>query len=445
MSYKKLKHLLDSSKLPIQDRVWFARWVDRYRRYCRVQPNDPVPISRESVIAFLQQQKARGRQAWQRLQMVKALQFYQTSVCRCEATDLDDIRETLAEFVRRHSSSQPQADGFIDVVGKIDPNEPEPIQELRRRLRLLGGEYSTEKAYVKWAAQFVQHYGIESIEQLKSLGEAEVTEFLTELAVERNVAAGTQNQAFSALLKLFSQVARKDLRGIDAVRASKPRKLPLVLSRDEVWQLLDEFQGICQLIANLLYGAGLRINDCLRLRVKDIAFELGQIVVRDTKGEHQRITILPDETVAGLRAQIEQVRRIHEQDLSEGYGRVYLPYALAKKYPRADQQFAWQFIFPASKRSRDPRSGEIRRHHLHESVFAKALARALSRAKIAKPVHSHTFRHSFATHMLMDGYDIRVVQELLGHKDVSTTQIYTHVLNRPGISVKSPLDRRGAA
>jgi integrase len=172
---------------------------------------------------------------------------------------------------------------------------------------------------------------------------------------------------------LFSQVARKDLRGIDAVRANKPRKLPLVLSRDEVWRLLDEFQGTCQLIANLLYGAGLRINDCLRLRVKDIAFELGQIVVRDTKGEHQRITILPDVTVAGLRTQIELARRIHDQDLAEGYGRVYLPYALAKKYPRADQQFAWQFIFPASKRSRDPRSGEIRRHHLHESVFAKAL------------------------------------------------------------------------
>jgi len=229
------------------------------------------------------------------------------------------------------------------------------------------------------------------------------------------------------------------------VRASKPRKLPLVMSRDEVWPLLDEFQGTCLLIANLLYGAGLRINDCLRLRVKDIAFELSQIVVRDTKGEHQRITILPEETVAGLRAQIELVRRIHQQDLSEGYGRVYLPYALARKYPRANQQFAWQYIFPASTHSRDPRSGEIRRHHLHESVFAKALASAVSRANIEKPIHSHTFRHSFATHMLMDGYDIRVIQELLGHKDVKTTQIYTHVLNRPGISVKSPLDRKRVA
>jgi integron integrase len=229
------------------------------------------------------------------------------------------------------------------------------------------------------------------------------------------------------------------------MRATKPKKLPLVLSRDEIELLLAQFQGRNLLIANLLYGAGLRINDCLKLRVKDIAFDLGQIVVRDTKGEHQRITVLPEVTVEGLRSQIELARELHQQDLSEGYGRVYLPYALAAKYPQANQQFGWQFIFPASKRSRDPRSGEIRRHHLHDSVFAKALERAVELAKIDKPIHSHTFRHSFATHMLQDGYDIRTVQELLGHKDVKTTEIYTHVLNRPGISVKSPLDRVRAA
>jgi len=205
---------------------------------------------------------------------------------------------------------------------------------------------------------------------------------------------------------------------------------------------LSQFRGRNLLIANLLYGAGLRINDCLRLRVKDIAFDLGQIIVRDTKGEHQRITVLPEVTVGALRSQIELARELHQRDLAEGYGRVYLPHALASKYPDANRQFAWQFIFPASKRSRDPRSGEIRRHHLHESVFGKALAQAVRKAGLDKPIHSQTMRHSFATHMLSEGYDIRVVQELLGHKDVATTQIHTHVLNRPGISVKSPLDQR---
>ena len=445
MSYKKLTSMLKSVQLRANDRIWFGRWVDEYRRFCRVGPHDAIPISQDWVIGFLRNEKAKGRQAWQRLQMVKAIELYQTAVLGTKSPPLADIRETLAQFVRQHPVSTPKKESMIDVAGVIDPNEPEPIQELRRQLRLLGREYSTEKAYVKWARQFVRRYQIESVERLKSLGEAEVTEFLTDLAVDRNVASSTQNQAFNALLKLFERVAQKELRGIDAVRASKPKKLPLVLSRDEIDRLLDQFQGRNLLIANLLYGAGLRINDCLRLRVKDIAFDLGQIVVRDTKGQHQRITVLPEVTVEGLRSQIEWARELHQRDLWEGYGRVYLPHALAEKYPQANQQFAWQFIFPASKRSRDPRSGEMRRHHLHDSVFTKALGRAAARAKIHKPIHSHTLRHSFATHMLEDGYDIRVVQELLGHKDVKTTQIYTHVLNRPGISVKSPLDRNRAA
>lgn len=441
MSYQKLASRLKAAKLRPNDRIWFARWVDGYRRFCRVGLNDSIPVSRESVIAFLQQQKAGGREAWQRLQMVKAIQFYQGAVLQSNSPPLDDICEKLNGISRRHPVAVSNQPSVIDVAGKIDPNEPESIQQFRRRLRLVGREYGTEKAYVKWVRQFVKRYNGESIEQLKRLGEVEVTQFLTDLAVDRNVAAGTQNQAFNALVKLFEHVAEKELHEINAVRATKPKKLPLVLSRDEIERLLAQFRGRDRLIANLLYGAGLRINDCLRLRVKDIAFDLGQIVVRDTKGEHQRITVLPEAAIEDLRSQIDLARETHQRDVSEGFGRVYLPYALAEKYPEANQTFAWQFIFPASKRSRDPRSGEIRRHHLHESVFATALQRAVKPAKLEKPIHSHTFRHSFATHMLLDGYDIRVVQELLGHKDVKTTQIYTHVLNRPGISVKSPLDR----
>jgi len=355
------------------------------------------------------------------------------------------IREILAQAAGQERLAGPRPVREIDVIGIIDSREPEPVQELRRELRLLHRARSTEKAYVLRVSEFLRRFKIETLQDLEAVGEGEITEFLTEMAVDRNVAASTQNQAFNALLFLFRRVLKRELRSIEAVRATGPERLPVVLSRDEVDRLLDEFAGRDLLIAQLLYGAGLRLMGCLRLRVKDIVFDLGQIVVRDGKGAKDRITVLPEKAAQALRTQIESTRQVHKQDLAEGFGRVWLPYALAQKYPNAEQAFSWQFVFPASRRGRDPRSGEIRRHHLHESVFANSLEQAVARAEIEKHVTSHTFRHSFATHMLADGYDIRVVQELLGHKDVKTTQIYTHVLNRPGISVKSPLDRNRAA
>ncbi|MFO7906816.1 MAG: site-specific integrase, partial [Pirellulaceae bacterium] len=249
MSYQKLTSMLKSAKPRPNDRLWFGRWVDGYRRFCRVGPNDSIPINRESVIGFLRQQKAGGKQAWQRLQMVKAIQFCQTAVPRTHAPPLDDIREKLNEFARQHPVAMSNNSSVIDVAGQIDPNEPEPIQQFRWRLRLLGREYSTEKAYVKWARQFAERYQVKSVERLKGLGEAEVTRFLTDLAVDRNVAAGTQNQAFNALLKLFEYVAEKELHAIEAVRATKPKKLPLVLSHDEIERLLAEFHGRNRLFA----------------------------------------------------------------------------------------------------------------------------------------------------------------------------------------------------
>jgi len=228
-----LVSILKSAKLQSADRIWFGRWVDEYRRFCAVGPRESIPISRDRVIGFLRQQKAAGKKAWQRLQMVKGTQFYQERVlCRSDPT-LGDIGDALTEFVRQHPEGAAGACSVIDVAGQIDPNEPQPIQEFRRQMRRLGREYSTEKAYVKWARQFVGRYEADTIARLQLLGESEVTEFLTDLAVDRNVTSGTQNQAFNALLKLFEYVARKELRGIDAVRATKPRKLPLVLSREE--------------------------------------------------------------------------------------------------------------------------------------------------------------------------------------------------------------------
>ncbi len=296
-----------------------------------------------------------------------------------------------------------------------------------------------------WTKQFLKQFGINDLAGCQALGEGEVTRFLTDLAVKRNVSASTQNQAFNALLFLFRNVLRRELEFIQAVRAAESKRLPVVLSRDEVHRLLAELSGLDLLIGRLLYGTGMRLNEALGLRVKDVAFDDHHIVVRNAKGDKDRITVLPDMLVSDLRRQIESARAIHQRDLTEGFGRVWLPYALAAKYPDADEEFAWQYVFPACNRSRDPRSGTVRRHHYLEDTFAEALKAAKERAGLDKKISSHTLRHSFATHMLQDGYDIRVVQELLGHKDVKTTMIYTHVLNRPGISVKSPLDRQHAA
>jgi integron integrase len=297
----------------------------------------------------------------------------------------------------------------------------------------------TEEAYVQWIKRFIYFCGKR---HPRELGEAEVTVFLSHLAVERKVAAGTQNQAMSALLFLYKHVLQLELGWLkDIERASRLPRTPTVLSREEVARVLGHLQGTRWLIASLLYGAGLRVLECLRLRVKDLDFAYLQIVVRDGKGDKDRVTMLPEKLVGPLRAHLERVRRLHASDLNDGFGEVHLPFALARKYPRAGKEWAWQYVFPSSHRSADPEDGVIRRHHLDESVPQRAVKEALHACGIAKHASCHTLRHSFATHLLESGYDIRTLQELLGHSDVSTTMIYTHVLNKAGRGVKSPLDR----
>jgi integron integrase len=275
----------------------------------------------------------------------------------------------------------------------------------------------------------------------KDMGSQEIEAFLTHLAVDQKVAASTQNQALNALLFLYRHVLRQDLDlPIEAVRAKRPKRLPTVMTREEVQRVLAALSGTHQLISKVLYGSGLRLVECLRLRVKDVDFAQHQIIVRDGKGMVDRITILPDSLIAPLQEHLPRVQMLHQQDLADGYGAVYLPFALERKYPNAHQEWCWQYIFPAKRRSQDPRTGVTRRHHIHESTLQKAVRKAARLAGIAKPINCHTFRHSFATHLLESGYDIRTVQELLGHKDVRTTMIYTHVLNRGGMAVRSPLD-----
>ena len=275
------------------------------------------------------------------------------------------------------------------------------------------------------------------------MGSPEIEAFLTHLAVKENVAASTQNQALAALLFLYREVLNKDLDGpIDAMRAKRPKRLPTVLTKEEVSKVIGFLSGTNQLMVKLLYGSGLRLMECVRLRVKDVDFAQRQIIVRDGKGMKDRVTMLPDVLIPPLQEHLRHVKRIHDDDLAKGYGSVYLPFALERKYPNANREWIWQYVFPAYKRSTDPRSGAIRRHHIHESGLQKAVKRAAKLAGINKRVTCHTFRHSFATHLLENGYDIRTVQELLGHKDVRTTMIYTHVLKRGGLAVRSPLDEQ---
>jgi integron integrase len=256
------------------------------------------------------------------------------------------------------------------------------------------------------------------------------------------VAASTQNQAKSALLFLYKEVLQIDLPWLDNItKAKAPQRLPVVLTQSEVKRVLDQLEGARWLMASLLYGGGLRLLECLRLRVKDVDFERREVLVRDGKGAKDRVTMLPADTVEPLRDHLRKVKAVHEQDVADGYGEVHLPYALARKYPNAGKSWGWQYVFPSATLSTDPRTGVIRRHHADEKRLQRAVKSAVERAGIAKPATPHSLRHSFATHLLQQGYDIRTVQELLGHSDVSTTMIYTHVLNRGGKGVLSPLDQ----
>jgi integron integrase len=275
------------------------------------------------------------------------------------------------------------------------------------------------------------------------MGELEIRQFLSNLATDLNVASSTQNVAFNALLFLYKDVLKKDLPRIsDIERSNRPKRLPVVFTPEEVKAFIERLSGIYSIMANLLYGSGLRLMECVRLRVKDLDFQYNQITVRDGKGEKDRITVLPQALNGPLRRHLAKVKLLHEDDLLEGFGEVYLPYALDRKYPNAAKEWGWQYVFPASSRSLDPRSGKQRRHHISEDMLQRAVKRAIRQAGITKAGSCHSLRHSFATHLLEDGYDIRTVQELLGHSDVRTTMIYTHVLNRGGRGVRSPIDRR---
>uniref|UniRef100_E6QU89 Integrase/recombinase (E2 protein) n=1 Tax=mine drainage metagenome TaxID=410659 RepID=E6QU89_9ZZZZ len=327
------------------------------------------------------------------------------------------------------------------------PNTPQPtpsiqpprlLDQVAARVRVLHYSIRTERAYVDWIKRFILFHGKR---HPKEMGAAEVEAFLTHLAVVRQVSASTQNQAKSALLFLYKQVLGVELPWLDDVtQAQAPKRLPVVLTQHEVQSVLSRMDGTMWLIASLLYGSGLRIMEALRLRVKDVDFAMREIVVREGKGFKDRMTMLPDALIQPLKSHLLKVKALHQEDLSAGFGAVYMPAALDKKYPNAGKEWGWQYVFPSVKLSVDPCSHVTRRHHADEKTVQRAVKKAVKLAGLVKLVTPHTFRHSFATHLLEGGYDIRTVQELLGHSDVATTMIYTHVLNKGGRGVRSPLD-----
>lgn len=339
-----------------------------------------------------------------------------------ETVVIEGHRTDLAQLQREASSFQ-----------------PELFEAIRQRVRRLNYSRRTEQAYVGWIRRFIFAYGMR---HPRHLGEREVENFLTVLANSAQVSAGTQNQALSALLFLYREILKVDLPWMDnVVRAKRSRRIPVVLSPDEVRRLLAMMDGQSWLMAALLYGTGMRLMECVRLRIKDVDFARNEIVVRDGKGAKDRRVPLPRKLIDHLRAAIERTRLLHQHDIARGLGRVWLPAALARKYMNADLEFGWQYVFPASKISDDPNAEVTRRHHIDEATLQRAVKTARTKAGILKPATCHTLRHSFATHLLEAGHDIRTVQELLGHKDVATTQIYTHVLGRGAGGILSPLDR----
>lgn len=414
-------------------------WVyQRMVAFARVHGEQLATLRREEVLGYLETLTRRGEKDWQVMQALEAICLLLTFGCGRLNVRMPEVREQWLEHRMRLVSGGSAAGKRASPFEAPLPSASGTIADrLARRLRLLHYARRTEEAYVNWWRRFI---GFCSPREEGSLSPDDAGRFLEHLAVERHVSASTQGQALSALVFVFKEILGTPVGALEMTRAVRTKRLPVVLTREEVAAVLAEMQNTYGLIGRLLYGSGLRLLECLRLRVKDVDFQYRQIIVRDGKGEKDRVTVLPSAIESSLREHLDYVKRLHASDLDQGLGRVHLPYALAVKYPHANAEWGWQWVFPASGLFTNRETGAVGRYHLHEGSVQREMKAAVTRAKISKPASCHTLRHSFATHLLEDGRDIRTVQELLGHSDVSTTMIYTHVMNRPGLAVRSPLD-----
>lgn len=447
-----------SYNVPSKSTRWYVKRVEEY-----IKAHSELRLAQHSpthVETFLQD-LGRNQQLsdWQFKQAVEALRilfvdmvkpawaesfrwdFWLESASRLPQSHATIARDSTRQNTKNDNAKNAnQLSTFEDgVVKKAAEAYPDVFNRLITEIRVKQYSIRTEHSYESWVARFIVFH---SMRDPVTLDGKAVGAYLEYLVVKRGVASSTQSQALCAIVFLYKHVLKIDIGSFgDFAHSKKPRRLPVVLSRQEMQALLSRMEkNPCQLMANLLYGCGLRLMECVRLRVFDIDFSYHQIMVRDGKGSKDRVVPLPQRLTEALRAQVEFVKQLHQQDLKNGFGEVYLPYALARKYPNAAKELGWQYLFPSSRISVDPRSNKTRRHHIHENVLQRNIKSAATKAGLVKKVNCHALRHSFATHLLEAGYDIRTVQELLGHADVSTTMIYTHVLNKPGVSVLSPLD-----
>lgn len=439
MTLSKFKHYAEQRRFLKPDPQWTVKSLMRLYEFFKTPLTDELRIDSNHLIDCLAHFKRQRLPAWQRHQLAVSYARYQEMLTGQIEPRVQWVVKTLADM----AVSERQGDGAAAKREQHFPaDEPDAVRQLRTTLRRRRYKFDTEKAYVGWVQRFLTANAKRSVDQL---GEPEIREFLNSLVNDPRggVAANTLKQAKSALIFLFEQTLGRDLAFLDHSEATKPKKLPVVLSRQEVSAIRAPLVGMPRLMFDLMYGAGLRHKECRRLRIKDLQFDEGTILVRNGKGEKDRVTVLPASLVKALQERIEQCRRVHDKDLASGYGEVFMPDALSRKYPNESRKFGWQWVFPSLRVRCDPRSGKYWRHHVSEDVLAKAFAKGLLVSGCLKNAVPHTLRHSFATHLLEDGADIRTVQELLGHEDVKTTMIYLHVMNRPGLAVTSPLDRLG--
>ncbi len=452
------KYIEISKRYKVHDNA--LRWYVRHAEaYLKAYPE--VRLSSHSAEYVQRYLKEKGRnprlQRWQFCQVVQAIQIllcdmaelpwaksYDWGEWLATADTLPDDHVTLDRAYRPLPLRTLAKAGESGARGeslqsRVQHRFPHHVEAIMTRIRVLQYSPRTEKTYLDWFNRFVAFHGMQDPAELD---EAHIASFIENLVTARNASAATQGQALNALVFFYRRVLGRELSDrIEFVRSKKQRRLPVVLTPNEISRLLRYLDGRThRLMATLLYGCGLRLMECVRLRVLDLDFGYGHILVRETKGRKDRVVPIPAACVEDLRAQIDRVRLLHEEDLARGFGRVFLPDALLRKYPNAEAEFRWQYVFPAARISADLRTGEARRHHVHENSLQRQIKKAASLAGITKKVNCHALRHSFATHLLENGYDIRTVQELLGHADVSTTMIYTHVLNKPGVTVRSPLD-----